>query len=55
MARHNIKHKKDAAITVIIPAAGEGRRMKSYGPKSLINLKTESVQWPLKLLRLKGY
>lgn len=26
-------------IDVVIPAAGMGRRMKSYGPKSLINIK----------------
>jgi len=38
MANHKIKSKKDTGITVIIPAAGEGRRMKSYGPKSLIDL-----------------
>jgi UDP-N-acetylglucosamine pyrophosphorylase len=25
-------------LTVIIPAAGEGTRMKSYGPKSLIKI-----------------
>ena len=43
MARHDIRHKKDSPITVIIPAAGEGRRMKSYGPKPLIRLKKESV------------
>jgi len=31
--------KKDRAkVTVIIPAAGAGRRMKSYGPKSLIKI-----------------
>ena len=43
MARHNIKQRKEDPITVIIPAAGEGRRMKSYGPKSLIRLTKESV------------
>jgi choline kinase len=32
MARHRM------GLSVIIPAAGMGRRMKSYGPKSLINL-----------------
>ena len=43
MANHKIKSKKDTGITVIIPAAGEGRRMKSYGPKSLIDLTKGNV------------
>ncbi len=38
MAKHKIKAEKHDSITVIIPAAGEGRRMKSYGPKPLIQL-----------------
>jgi choline kinase len=43
MANHKIKSKKDTNITVIIPSAGEGRRMKSYGPKSLIDLRKENI------------
>ena len=43
MANHKIKSKKDTGITVIIPSAGEGRRMKSYGPKSLIDLTKGNV------------
>jgi choline kinase len=38
MAKHKIKAEQHDNITVIIPAAGEGRRMKSYGPKPLIEL-----------------
>jgi 2-C-methyl-D-erythritol 4-phosphate cytidylyltransferase len=38
MAKHKIKAEEKDTLTVIIPAAGEGRRMKSYGPKSLIEL-----------------
>lgn len=30
-------------ISVIIPAAGAGKRMKSYGPKSLIKIKKERL------------
>ena len=30
------KEKKDLDITVIIPVAGMGHRMKSYGPKCLL-------------------
>ena len=33
--RPSLKHK----YTIIIPSAGCGRRMKSHGPKSLIELK----------------
>jgi choline kinase len=43
MANHKIRSKKDTNITVIIPSAGEGRRMKSYGPKSLIDLTRENI------------
>tara|TARA_R110002012_G_scaffold319935_2_gene541854 strand:+ start:1558 stop:2259 length:702 start_codon:yes stop_codon:yes gene_type:complete len=38
MAKHKIKKSHEDEITVIIPAAGRGRRMKSYGPKPLINI-----------------
>jgi len=38
MAKHKIKAEQKDSLTVIIPAAGEGRRMKSYGPKPLIDL-----------------
>ena len=39
MANYQIRSKKeDLDICVIIPAAGMGKRMKSYGPKSLIKL-----------------
>ena len=38
MAKHKIKKTHEDEITVIIPAAGRGRRMKSYGPKPLINI-----------------
>lgn len=30
-------------LTVLIPTAGSGRRMKSYGPKALIELRHETV------------
>lgn len=43
MANHKMISKKDTHITVIIPSAGEGRRMKSYGPKSLIDLTKENI------------
>ena len=43
MTNHKIISKKDTNITVIIPSAGEGRRMKSYGPKSLIGLTKENI------------
>ena len=32
-----------SGLSVIIPAAGMGRRMKSYGPKGLISLNGPSV------------
>ena len=32
------KDKEDSRLTVVIPAAGMGRRMKSYGPKCLIDV-----------------
>ena len=38
MSLHKIKKDDKDSITVIIPAAGQGRRMKSYGPKPLIEL-----------------
>ena len=46
MVRNTSKVKKDTDIepsdyrglSVIIPAAGMGRRMKSYGPKALIEI-----------------
>jgi len=31
------------SIGVIIPAAGMGRRMKSYGPKSLIKIGNSTI------------
>lgn len=34
---------KAVKISVVIPAAGLGRRMKSYGPKSLLRLGSENV------------
>lgn len=38
-------HKKhrDQEIAVIIPCAGSGKRMKSYGPKSLINIGQKTI------------
>ena len=38
MSKHKIKASTSDELTVIIPSAGEGRRMKSYGPKSLIEI-----------------
>lgn len=40
-------------LTVIIPAAGEGLRMKSYGPKSLIKLNNHLtlLEYQVKLIR----
>jgi|TARA_R100000322_G_scaffold124887_1_gene81688 choline kinase len=43
MAKHKIKAEEKDTLTVIIPAAGEGRRMKSYGPKSLIELGKSNI------------
>jgi choline kinase len=43
MAKHKIKKELDDEITVIIPAAGRGRRMKSYGPKPLINIGRSTI------------
>jgi choline kinase len=43
MAKHKIKKQVDDEITVIIPAAGRGRRMKSYGPKSLISIGKQTI------------
>ena len=31
--------KQQTPIDIVIPAAGLGKRMKSYGPKSLIKIK----------------
>jgi choline kinase len=33
----------NSAVCVIIPAAGCGRRMKSYGPKSLLEIKNQDI------------
>ena len=43
MARHKIKSDEEDPITVIIAAAGAGRRMKSYGPKPLLNIKGKTI------------
>ena len=32
------EQEKNERLTILIPAAGMGRRMKSYGPKCLINI-----------------
>jgi len=37
------KNQEDSRMTVIIPAAGMGRRMKSYGPKCLIDVGGTSI------------
>lgn len=41
-------------LTVIIPAAGLGRRMKSYGPKALIELKNGETVISRQLELLRG-
>lgn len=40
-------------LTIIIPSAGEGTRMKTYGPKSLINIKPNItiLDYQVKLLK----
>jgi len=39
-----LKHKiSQEPLTVIIPAAGEGTRMRSYGPKPLIKIKGRTI------------
>jgi choline kinase len=39
-------------LHVLIPAAGLGRRMKSYGPKALINLQGETlIERQIRLVR----
>ena len=43
MAKHKIKSKEEDPITIIIAAAGAGRRMKSYGPKSLLTIKGKTI------------
>ena len=43
MAKHKIRTSPADEITVVIPSAGEGRRMKSYGPKSLIEVSGETI------------
>tara|TARA_Y100000593_G_scaffold31962_1_gene62980 strand:- start:2492 stop:3193 length:702 start_codon:yes stop_codon:yes gene_type:complete len=43
MARHKIKSEKEDPITVIIAAAGAGRRMRSYGPKPLLTIKGKTI------------
>ena len=34
----NIRGKKSQRYSIIIPSAGMGKRMRSYGPKSLIKI-----------------
>lgn len=54
MAHHKIKRATpdEDDITIIIPAAGKGRRMKSYGPKPLIEIKNKSIiDRQIKILR----
>jgi choline kinase len=52
----SIKHirevSKQEKVDVIIPSAGLGRRMKSYGPKSLIEIKKNLniITWQLRLI-----
>ncbi|HAI17828.1 MAG TPA: hypothetical protein DCM10_07345 [Xanthomarina gelatinilytica] len=43
MAKHKIKNNDTDTITVIIPAAGTGRRMKTYGPKPMINIGKKTI------------
>ena len=43
MAKHKIKSSEKDPITVIIAAAGAGRRMRSYGPKSLLPIKGKTI------------
>ena len=43
MARHSIKTKAEEPVIVIIPAAGMGRRMKSYGAKPLLQVNQETL------------
>jgi choline kinase len=52
VSEYKIKKDKEDPITVIIPAAGEGRRMKSYGPKPLIKLdnKTNIIERQIKII-----
>lgn len=40
---HPIRYDKRKKYSVIIPAAGEGVRMKSYGTKALINIGKETI------------
>ena len=46
MTKHTIFEKKDLdeqEITIVIPCAGLGKRMKSYGPKPLIKIKNRTI------------
>jgi choline kinase len=38
VAKLRVRELDSKLLTIIIPAAGEGSRMKTYGPKSLINI-----------------
>lgn len=42
------------ALTIIIPAAGQGKRMKSFGPKALIELDHQQTLLGRQLRILKG-
>jgi choline kinase len=37
------RKKFGADLSIIIPAAGDGKRMRSYGPKSLLNVGNEDI------------
>lgn len=46
MTKHTIFEKRDLdvqEITIVIPCAGLGKRMKSYGPKPLIKIKNKTI------------
>ena len=43
MANHKIRSEEEDPITVIIAAAGAGRRMRSYGPKPLLTIKGKTI------------
>ena len=51
----NIRGKKSQKYSIIIPSAGMGKRMRSYGPKSLIKITPEKNIVENQNVRLPGY
>lgn len=51
-AKQTEEHKLSHDLTVVIPAAGPGRRMKSYGSRSLIKIRDlPLIQYQIKIIQ----